>query len=77
MSTESARYYAVAHLRQGTLVHDGERFGALVRRAARNWVDRDTHPPMVRWNGRLPADEITWQELERLAEQARERAAHG
>lgn len=60
------RFYRVAKLPLGATVHDVEdpaRVGALVRRAARNWVDRDTKPPMVRWRGILDAEPIPWERI--------------
>jgi hypothetical protein len=44
---------------------DPSRRGVLVRRVARLWVDRDSKPPMVRWDGKIDAVEIPWDQLHR------------
>lgn len=63
--SETDDFYRVASWRIGTGVrHRDGRTGVLVRRAARFWVDRDTKPPMVRFDRKLDAVEVPWHELE-------------
>lgn len=40
--------------------------GSLVRRCARNWVDRNRKLPMVRWDGKIDAVEVSWDCLKRV-----------
>lgn len=60
-------FYAVSAWKIGQRVTDrvnpGSVTGVLVRRAARNWVDRDTHPPMVRWDRAIDAVEVPWHSI--------------
>lgn len=62
-------FYEKARWPLGTLVRDPDdhqRRGAIVRRVAPFWVDRDSKPPMVRWHGKLDAVEIPWERLEQV-----------
>jgi hypothetical protein len=63
------RFYERAAWPKGTpVVHpdDPTLYGTLVKRTARNWIDRDRRPPMVRWHGRIDAEEIEWERLQRV-----------
>lgn len=42
---------------------DPARHGVLVRRVARFWVDRDSKPPMVRWDRKIDAVPVPWERL--------------
>lgn len=56
-------FYRAADLPLGARVHGDGRTGSIVRRAARLWIDRDSRPPMVRWDGKVDAEVVSWQEL--------------
>lgn len=61
--SEMERFYVASRLSIGERVCDGSRYGSIVRRAARYWVDANSKPPMVRWDGMVDAVEVPWQLL--------------
>lgn len=62
---EVGSFYRVARAPAGTHVFatdDLQRRGTIVGRGGRQWTTRD-RAPMVRWDGRIPADPVPWDTI--------------
>jgi hypothetical protein len=64
-SDEVAYFYRRAGLPLGTRVlsaDDPGRRGTIVKRGGQQWTTRD-RAPYVRWDGRIPAEQVPWERL--------------